>query len=264
MNVKKLLLILLLANFVFAGFQLQDFEITIKLNEDGNANVEEKIRIMINDSYSRQLYESGYDKNALSNWQEITNIDEIKIHLNRKNVDLKNIIILPQPPRKSISEDIWFTQIIISYIASPYYDKDGNITNNTGITKIEKYKPRTTRFTLNESAFNLQRTENGDIRLDKKTTISFILPTNAIIVNINPKIENLNTTSKTLNWSGLTLVQFSLIYEIEQSLDKEVVGFFSDFQKNISAIRFGQEELTALAIAVILICSYFYLKISRR
>ncbi len=267
---KKLLIILLLLNFAFAEFQLQKFEIITKLNENGSTNVEERINIIMFGQYSRQLYESGYNDNTFSGWQKITNISEIKAHMSTKSTDLKNILIRPQPPRKSSSEEIWFSQIIISYVAFPYYDKERKMINNTGIVKMEKYKPRTTRFTLNETIFNLPRTETGDIQLDKKTTLSIILPDNAIITHLNPITESLCDAkfplqSKTLNWSGeLTLVQFSLTYEVEQSLDKEVVEFFSDFQKDISTNRLGQEEIIALIIAAILAFSYFYLRISRR
>lgn len=267
---RKLFLLLFICSFAFAEFQLQNLDVSIKLGEDGSAAVEEKVNLIVFGQYSMQLYESGFNKNTLSDWQALTNVSEIKTHVSAKNADIKNMLIRPQPLQKSKSGlDVWYGQIIIDYTALPYYDKDGKIANNTGLVLMEKYKPRTIRYTLNQNALNLPRTDTGDITLPSQTTLSITPPPSAMITYVNPITEEMHNAtfparSGTLAWSGLTLVQFSLAYEVEQTLDKEVVEFFSEVQQNIRTSLLSPEGIAALLIAAILVLSYFYLRLSRR
>ncbi|MFA5077026.1 MAG: hypothetical protein WC488_01225 [Candidatus Micrarchaeia archaeon] len=267
---RKLLSLLLVASVVFANFQLQNQEIAVKISEDGSAIVEERLNLIVFSQYSMQLYETGYDKNTLAGWQEITNISEIKAHVSTKDSDVRDLIIRPQPLEKSLSAgDVWYGQIILDYSVYPYYDKYGEPINGTGLVQIEKYKPRTTRYTLNGGAFNLPRTERGDIRLDKDTTLAITPPPNSMITSLNPLPHDLSGAklplrSRVLSWNGLTLVQFSFEYEIEQSLDKEVLQFFSEVQNSIRASLVSTEGFAAVGIAVFLILAYFYLRLSRR
>ncbi|MDD5337627.1 MAG: hypothetical protein PHS02_04040 [Candidatus ainarchaeum sp.] len=267
---KRLLALLILASVAFANFQFQNQEISVKLNEDGSATVEESLNLVVFSQYSMQLYETGYNKNTLSGWQELTNITEIKVHTSAKDADVRGLIIRPQPLEKSLSAgDVWYAQIILDYSVYPYYDKSGQPINGTGLVEIDNYKPRTTRYSLNEAAFNLPRTERGDIRLDTDTTLSITPPANSLITYLNPIPRALGSfkppaRSRTLSWNDLTLVQFSLEYEIEESLDKEVLQFFSGLQDSIRTSLLSTEGFAAVAIAIILIFSYFYLKFSRR
>lgn len=267
---KRALVLLLLLPFAFAEFQLQNMDISVKLGEDGVASVEERINLVIFGDYARQLYETGYNRNTLSAWQEITNVTEIKAHVSARSSDIRNLLILPQPLRKSPSGlDIWYGQIIMDYEAAPYYDKDGAAINDTGLVEADSYKPRTTRYTLNELSFNLPRTETGDIQLGTNTALSLTPPQNAMLIYINPVPSDMGnvslpTASRTLKWSGLTLVQFSVEYEVEESLDKEVLQFFTDLQQQIRAMLVSQEGAAAAAIALILVLSFIYLRLSRR
>ncbi len=267
---KKLFAILFLLSLAYADFQLQNLDVAIKLNEDGSAAVEERINVIVFGQYSMQLYESGYNKNNLASWQDVTNISEIKTHIGANYADTRNIVVRPQPLQKSKSGlDVWYGQIIVDYSAYPYYDKNGSVANRTGLVIMDNYKPRTTRYTLNENAFSFKRTETGDIKLDDTTTLSITPPSNALITIVNPITEDMSNVkfpapSRTLKWSGLTLVQFSLVYEIEQSLDKEVLSFFSDLQQSIRASLSSPEGLSAIAVVLVLAAAYFYLRLSRR
>ncbi len=267
---KRLFLLLLLCTFAFAEFKLQATDISVKIAEDGSAVVEEKLDLIAYGQYSMQLYESGYNKNTLASWQELTGISEIKTHLSARGVDIRNIVIRPQPLQKSKSGlEVWYGQIIIDYIALPVYDKSGNVVNNTGIVLMDKYKPRTTRYTLNINAFDFDRTNTGDIKLGEETYLSITPPANAMLTYLNPITQDMHDTrfpaqSRTLKWNGLTLVQFSLTYEVEQSLDKEVVEFFSRLQESMRTSLVSTEGLAGLAIAAIIVLSYFYLRLSRR
>ncbi len=266
----RFFILLLLASAAFAEFQLQNLDVSIKMNADGSAAVEERINLIIFGQYSRQLYESGFNTNTLSKWQEISNITEIKIHISARSTDIRNVLIRPQPLQRSLSlSDVWYGQIILSYSAYPYYDADGKVANSTGIVLMDKYKPRTTRYVLNDNSLNFARTETGAIKLDEVITLSITPPQNAMITYVNPITSDMHDAnfpalSRTLEWSGLTLVQFSLEYEVEQTLDKEVVQFFSDVQQNIRVGLLSSEGIAALTLAAILVLSYFYLRISRR
>ncbi len=267
---KRLFLLLLVCTVAFAEFKLQNVGVEIKIAEDGTANVEEKTDIIVFGEYSMQLYESGFNTNTLAGWREITGITEIKTHVGTKSVVVKNVLIRPQPLQKSKSAlDVWYGQIIVDYVAVPYYDKDDKPVKNTGVVSMDSYKPRTTRYALNENALDFPRTNTGDIKLDEETTLSITQPAGALMIYVNPITSDLHdiqlpAPARKLSWSGLTLVQFSLVYEVEESLDKEVLGFFSDLQDSIRTSLLSQEGIAAVVVAAIMVLSYFYLRLSRR
>lgn len=267
---KKVFLLLLLISATFAEFQFQSMDVSIRMLDNGTAKVEERFNFIIFGQYSKQLYEAGLNTNTLSRWQSITNVSEIKTHISASGSDLSNLLIRPQPLVKSKSGlDVWYGQIIVSYDANPYFDKNGKAINGTGVFTMDNYKPRTTRYILNGNSFNFQRTETGDIKLDEQTTLSITPPSNARIMYVNPITKNLQDSkfpvqATTLSWNGLTLVQFSVIYEVEQSLDREVVEFFLTLQENMRSFLISQEGIFALIIAAILVLSYFYLRVSQR
>lgn len=268
---KKLFIFLLFFSIAFAEFQFRSLDISITINEDGSANVKETIELIAFGEYSMQLYESGYKNNTLAAWQELTNITEITTHLSRITTDIKkNLIVRPQPLQKSPSGlKVWYGKIIVEYPVYPYYDEKGKPLPYTGVIIMEKYKPRTIRYTLNERAFNLPRTESGDIKLGEGVTLSLIPPPTAQIINANPLPADMYnvqfpTYSKTVTWSALTLIQLSLVYEVEQGLDKEVVEFFTELRQNISISLSSREGIAALTVILLLVLAYFYLKLSRK
>lgn len=266
---KRLIMLLLFASVVCAQFQLQSTDISIKLNEDGSAIVEERVSLLIPsaDQYTIQLYQSGFNQNTLANWQEITNISDIKTHVSSARTDIRNLIIRPQPLARAGLE-YFRGQIIIDYLAYPFYT-DGVPVNGTGLVTMSNYKPRTTRYILNENAFSLGRTDTGDIALDRTTTLSITPPSDAMITYLNPITHELldakfPVRAETLSWTDITLVQFSLAYEVEQTLDKEVSKFFSDFQDKLRSALTSSEGIAALLVAGVLVVSYAYLRLSRR
>jgi hypothetical protein len=271
MNRGLLALALLLAfSTCFAEFRLQNVDVSAKLDETGAAVVQERIDLIIISPYSMQLYESGFNKNTLSAWQEITGLDDIKLHVSSSTVENKNLIIRPQPLTKSGSGlDVWYAQIILDYEAHPYYDVDGNILNGTGMVTMDQYKPRTVRYTLNPNAFNLPRTDTGSIKVAPEFTLNIIPPSSAVIKRLNPiptdiADAQLPIQSRKLSWSGLTLVQFTLEYDIEQSLDHEVLEFFTSLQDQIGTRMRSAEGIAAIFIIVVLVGSYLYLNMSKR
>lgn len=267
---KKLLALVLLLSVIFAEFQLQNLEVGITLNEDGSARVNEKMNLIMFGDYSMRLYESGLNKNTLSAWQDLSNISEIRTHVSAQRASITDIVIRPQPLERSGSGlDIWYGQIIIDYNALPYYDKQGFLVENTGMVRMEKFKPRTTRYTFNENALNFQRTDSGNINLDSEYTLSITPPPSAVIEYVNPITQSMQnvtfpTQSRALSWKGLSLVQFSIVYEVEQSLDKEVTEFFSNLQESMRSSLLSKEGLAAIVLVGIIFFSYIYLRMSRR
>ncbi|MBU0586215.1 hypothetical protein KJ780_01755, partial [Candidatus Micrarchaeota archaeon] len=165
--------------------------------------------------------------------------------------------------------DVWYAQIILDYEAAPYYAEDGSILNSSGLFIMERSKPRTMFYTLNDAALNFFRTPTGNIQLNPNMKLSIVLPSNALLNYVNPIPSNLKTTTfpakvDGLSWQGLTLTQFSVRYSVEQGLDKEVLEFFSDFQNRMRIGLLSPEGLAALLIAAILAISFFYLRLSRR
>lgn len=262
------LIFFLFSSQTFASFELQGVDIVINIDENGRAFVEEKINIIVKGEYAKQLYENSYYKNTLAHWQDVTQIDEIRTHINSHICDIKNLIVRPQPLRASmIDNNLWFGQIIINYEALPYFTPDGNIVNNTGIIKVEKYKPRVKRYFVRESAFNFDRTVTGDIKLERSQTLTLILPENSKIIFLNPLPLNYQSSKpvekRELKWSGVTLIQFSVIYEIEESLHSEVITFFEEQQKLLKAQVFSSEGIAFLILVGTILFSFVYLKIEK-
>lgn len=261
---------LVVCSFASAEFRLQGAEVTVRLNDDATASVVEKINLIVVGQYSMQMYESGFSKNTLVDWQRLTDISEIKKHISETNSSIPGITIRPQPLEKSKSmSEVWYGQLILEYEVHPFYDAGGRPVNGTGLVNMEKYKPRTTRYNINENALSFPRTARGDIKLDEGVTLALLLPQGALVSDVNPRPDELEGASlpaqaRKVSWSGITLAQFSLAYELEQGLDKEVVEFFSELQQAIRTSLVSGEGLAALLIAAILVLSYFYLRLSRR
>lgn len=263
-NKKALLLLLamLFSGLAYSGFLLESVNINVRgISEDGSASVEESIKMIVDTDNSRTLYNSLFNANDLSTWASATGLSEMRTHTNRRFVDVSNFRVMPQKlTRCSALSDTCHGEVILSYRASPYY-QNGTVVSATGLFSADKYKPRTVRYGFNQNSLDLRKTEKGDIIIDSKIFLNFLLPKDSSLVEVNPKPDNADyISSKELSWSDTILVNFVLMFEVEKSIDTEVFDFFSSIPKGIASMIVGDQGPAVVLVVLILLGSYIYLR----
>lgn len=256
------LFLLLAAKLAFPAFILESVDITAKdIKEDGSASVAESIKMIVESDNSRMLYNSVFDANDLSTWASVTGFAEMRTHTNRRFVDVSNFRVMPQKLTKcSALSNTCHGEVILTYKVSPYY-LNGSVLNNTGLFFADKYKPRTIRYTLNQNALELKKSEKGDIIIENKIFFDVVLPPQAKVVDVNPRPDNDDyaRTGK-MTWSDTILVNFALVFEVEKSIDTEVFEFFSSIPRNMASVIAGDQGPAVILIVLILLGSYIYLR----
>lgn len=261
--------LILLISIASADFRLDKVVVTISdINEEGAAHVQESLYFFVVGDYSRSLYDSGLYNNDLSFWATSTQITDMRFHINPNKVDLRDFRVRPQQLKKCNA----FTnscrgEIILDYIVYPSYkvkNQIGPLVNNTGLFIISKYKPRTSSFRINPEALSFAKGDFGDVIISKETSLRIILPKGNVVTELNPVPDGIEVTLpqviEELTWTDTILVRFSLVFDVEESLDKEVAEFFTDLFKNAQLVLYGEHGIATLALVVVLVGSYIYLK----
>lgn len=272
-SMRLILLSLLLLSLLHAEFVLRDVQVEItNIQKDGSAHVQETVRFLVIGDYEKALYESGFDKNDLSFWSTAMNISEIRLHLNPSQVHIPSaeFAIRPQPLRKcNPSLNLCQGELVLEYNAYPIHNQTSLLPlADTGIFTVDSSKPRTFRYALNPDAFAFATTERGDLRLDENIHLMFRIPAGALFQkeeDINPKPDDFQETAfpasiPELRWNNLVLVKFTVIFEVEESLDQEVVAFFSDLFRAVEIQLRGEQGIAWILIGVLLLGSYLYLQ----
>ncbi len=263
-----LLALICLVPSVFAGFEARALDITISLNPDGSAHVSEVVQIYISGQQYIDLYESSVVFNDLSSWRTRTGIEDLQNHITRAVVSFGTFRIRPQPlERCNLVAQTCFASIVWEYDISPISP------NQTGVLKLESYKPRTTLYSLNTEALNFPLSKTGDIILAKGTSLRMEIPSDAskisfskIPANIAGEESSFRFDAKTNKryyfgasrvfvWSGETLPQFEMTYEREEPLEKEIIDFFSSIQSFIFSSMNSQDGAAIIFIGVVFVAS---------
>lgn len=259
-----LFVVLLMLAPAFADFRLERAEVIIDgIDKDGGAHVQELISFLIVGDLSYSIYDSGLYNNDLSFWASATQLKELKLHVNPNKLDIRDFRLRPQP-RKScnIFANSCRGQLIIDYKTYPHYS-NGQKVNGTGLFFVKKDKPRTTTYQINPEALLFTTTDLGDIIIDRPVSLKIVLPTGSIVTELNPFPVNVGVKlpqqPEELSWSDTILVRFVLVFQVEDSLGKEVTDFFSDFIRNTVMLLSGEYGLSTVLIILILIGGYIYL-----
>lgn len=262
------MVLLLLISLASATFETESVTVTIsQIESDGSAKVQESIKFLVKGNYSKVLYDSGFQtKDDLSFWTNATGLKEISQHVNPAIVRIENFRLQPQP-RSGCNPflDMCHGELRFDYTISPAYNNT-EMLNGTGLFFVDKYKPRTTRYTLNPSALSFTKTEGGNLILDPDVSLVVELPSESKDIKVNPSYTSSSTKSGApqLTWNDMVLVQFSLVFEVEESIDKEVTKFFSDVLGNFQKTVRSQHGMSFLALIAILVGSYVYINISKK
>lgn len=260
---KKLLVFLFLLSLASAQFDLESVHVTIgDIGADGTAQVKESIKFLVKGKDSKLLYDSGFKTTeGLSYWSEKTGLKEVRQHVNPAVVSIENFRLQPQP-RSGCNPfmDFCHGELVFDYTIRPVYN-GSEMVKGTGLFFVDNYKPRTTRYSLNPNALSFTKTEGGNIILEPDILLMIRLPQEGREVEVNPSPTSRDTS---LSWTDMVLVKFSLVFDVEESIDKEVTRFFSDVFGNFQKTVRSQHGMAFLGIIGILIGSYIYINIAKK
>lgn len=269
---KWLVALLLLASMANADFLLQQVDVTLgDIQADGSAHVHESIKFLMFGNYSESVYDSGMTSNDLSFWSANIGLKDMKFHINPATVDIRDFRLRPQP-RNSCNpiQGVCHGELILDYQAYPSYADNASTEPipGTGIFTVDKYKPRTRRYTLNPSALSFTTTPEGNIILDPAVHLTVDLPSGSVLQDVNPQPADFNTPLPahvdSLSWSDTVLVKFSLVFSVEDSIDKEVADFLSGITVNFTRTLSSPYGPPLIALVVILMGSYLYITMAKR
>ncbi|OIO21248.1 hypothetical protein COV61_04835 [Candidatus Micrarchaeota archaeon CG11_big_fil_rev_8_21_14_0_20_47_5] len=245
----------------YSAFVLERLTISVSVDEKGVSTVQEKAELLLTTPASTERYKSPLVKHDLATWREITGLTELRHHISGANVEMRGIRVRPQPPwRCNDFEGTCHAAILIDYVVYPLY-ANGTILPNTGLFFAERFKPRTTRFTLNTKAITVGISESGDLVLDKITNLTISIPQNSqnIYVQPLPQNEGKLTGAQAFFWSNAILPKFEFSYEVEESLESEVLEFFNSAQLSLQGALLGAQGLALIVILIVIVSSYVYL-----
>jgi hypothetical protein len=264
----------LLMPLAHADFSMKTLTVFVNINLDGSASVEEQLYIVMNGTQSRDLYEvtrSAYSD--LATWQERTAIPELRHHMTRAKAELSEIRVNPQAiERCNPFMGLCYATVTLSYKVSP------NSQNGSGLMKVDRYKPRTARYSLVTDALSFEQTKSGDLILPPGTVISFAIPQSATRIYFSSipanvldegessfrydQSENVRYyvgAKRLFNWNSNTLSKFQFNYEVESPLETEVMEFFRSSQGGVISFLTGPQGIAALIIIAAGAVSFYYI-----
>jgi hypothetical protein len=250
---------LLLAGLPFADFSMRSLNVFINVNRDGSANVEERLEVVINGFSSRELYQTTLGAYSdLATWKERTELSELRHHVSRANAEINNLRVIPQRiDYCNAALGTCYATIVLDYSVAAG-------KNGSGLIKIDPYKPRTIRYSLQQEALSFEQTKTGDLVIPPGTNISISIPQQAEKIYFSKapvglegndaafrydQTDNMRYytgTQRTFTWRGDTLSSFQFTYEIESPLEAEVLGFFRDSQLGLMNFFTGPEGIAAI------------------
>lgn len=267
---KRALLLIMLASLAGAEFLTERVDVSISdIKSDGSAKVHESIKFVMFGNYSNSLYDSGIPSNELSYWSSITGLKDVKFHLNPVYVDIQDFRLRPQPRTKcNPIQGICHGELVLDYIAYPLYNNSSSAVPGTGLFEVEKYKPRTNRYSINPSALSFTTTSEGNIILEDKVFLKIELPAESVLLDVNPAPTDSNLRLPahvgSLSWSDIVLVKFTLLFDVEDSIDKEVSDFFGSMMIWAVQLLSGPGGVPLMLLLAALIGSSLYIITAKR
>ena len=264
--------LLLLPSAAHADFSMRSLSVFVNINLDGSANIDEQLEMVINGSQSRDLYDATRASYSdLTTWKTTTGLAEMRHHVTRAKAEVTDLRIIPQAIERCNSFlGTCYATVVIDY-------KMPASQNGSGLIQVDRYKPRTLRYSLKQDALSFEQTKTGDLILPTGTVISIAIPQNAEKIFFSTVPTSLagepeedfkyDSTSNTryyigtrriFKWSGNALSKFQFTYEVELPLETEVVDFFVDSQTSVSDTIFGPQGLAALFIILTAAASFYY------
>ncbi len=251
MAVLPLLLLPLLIGVVDASFNVISLNTTVTLLNNTGAHVTEVLLVYMNGPSVSQYTQYRQAINlTLSNWQQALGTNLLVQHILNPKSGVSQFTFLPGPVTAIGTNGE--ADLIMNY----------NVSN---VTTVKQIAPREFEYTFNDNVLNFMHSASGE-SLPANASLNIIVPRGARIVSIYPSPDHPSVKTNgsygnatMFTWdSGEPLATFTFSYITTESLQQEVLSYFSSVYKHYSTL------LYILAIAIIaLIAVYIYVRVVR-
>lgn len=241
-----LALLLLLPTTAFAYFNATYLTTTVHLANSSTAHVVETINLYIsNSSMSTYIQDRGAVNQTLDSWQKVLGTSLLVEHVFNPTSSISNFTFLPGPIVFA-TDGGGNAQLTMSYYAH-------------NVTTVNVIAPRKLEYTFNSNAFNFQHTASGQALLPN-TKLEITVPKGSVVASAYPLPEfpmGNYTNATTLYWNeSEPLNKFAFVYVITESLQQEVLTFFTRIYDQYNA-----QIYVAAAVIAILVVVYLYFKV---
>jgi hypothetical protein len=234
-----------------ASYTVTHLNVTISLNENTSAQVNEVLTVSMTNSSVVQYSVNRVALNlTLSNWQSIIGPSLVE-HVINPGGSIYNFRFLPGP------------EVIANGNQSTAYILLSYTVNN--VTTVNQTAPRTFVYSFKPEVFNFEHAASGEV-LAPDTTLTIDLPDGAVVKSLYP-LPDYPLSGFATNYAGVTsfswmygepLEKFALAFVITESVQAEVANFFAGVYKTLGV--FTYVIIAAVVLGFIL---YTYLKAGR-
>lgn len=265
-TMKRTILFLMLVFLSYATFNIQQINIEFFVGENGSVSAKETIKVLVEGETDVARYNAALNKNDLAAWAELIGSSEIKVHVNSEVVNIQNLVVRPQPLTATSLSDTWRGEIVLIYNALQYVE-DGKPIEGTGMFEEVETSPRISEYRLRKNVFSLRTTTGEDYILDSTQKMTFYLPKNAVVTDLNPIPRAMSITLpaqlESASWSGTILVDLTLVFRVEKGIDDEILSFFNDAEQTLINLGKKPEGIALLLMLGSILLTYVYLQYSK-
>ena len=216
---------------------LQFLDIYINLDNNGTAEVEEEYHI----GFPRDLlteYQNRMLKNSVEGWWGFLNIT---YHINPAKGGLYDITLYPKAPKCSVLTGRCGAVVILKYKSRDLFIKTHP-------------KPRYYEFSLNPRVWSFERTESGNVIIPPNVKICVYADDDLRIKEVFPPFERGQC------WGEGIMAGWTLTYEYEEPLEKEISDFFNAFFNRSLRFLTSSEGLSFLFLLSTAVVSFIMIK----
>jgi hypothetical protein len=225
-------LVLSLSQLSYASYNVTHLNTTVMLNSTGAAQVKEVLTVLVSSNSSIQQYSNArISLNfTLSQWQNLIG-PMLTQHIVNPTTGVSEFNLLPGPI-------INLTGFHTAYIIMTYEVNNATMVNETS--------PRVFHYVFNDNVLNFEHAVNGEV-LYPNASLTIILPQGSKVLSGISPLPDLPVVgassdyqnSTQLTWDrGETLSHFNLQFTLQQSLQDEVFGFFSQVYQTLGVFLY--------------------------
>ena len=240
------LLFLLTVQLSHAAYIITGINDTVSFNQNTSASVVEIYKLSLSNTSVSQYSKDRLALNfTLSQWQTIIG-SQLTVHIINPRGSVYHFVFDPGPVESSNNGKIAY--MVVSYIA-------------TNVTTANQIGPRTFVYSFNPQVLNYQNAVSGEV-LGLNTTLTVITPVGSRITAVSPPPDypplgftNNYTGVRSITWSSDELLAgFTLKYTTEESLQGEVVDFFTQVYNYLGV---GVYVIIVVVIAIFILYTYY-------
>jgi hypothetical protein len=242
--------LILYSHVSYGSYTVTNLNTTVTLLANTSAEVTEVLTVQVSNQSVQQYTTDRAALNlTLEEWQSLIG-PTLTQHIINPEKGVFNFRFLPGALVKEANGGR-------AYLLMSYY-----VLN---VTSISRLQPREFLYTFRPSTFNFEHGVSGEV-LPSNTTLTIVLPSGSSITSIYPIPDapasgitnNYANVSRASWFFGEPLSKFELTFTITESLQTEVLKFFSGVYAYLGIFSF-----IIIALFILLFIIYAYVKASR-